>query len=352
MSPQTPIDDRPAEAAEHWHPGLAKAEASPVNPQELVEFPRCYELRAASGLSGKQLADRALVLNQVVFDLEHGRLASRTNARAVLRVLSESGASVGDEAAELVPHRFLPRCQTLRVSIFSLKRSRLAALAGVDAELVKGLEKGNSARLTEVMAVFQILRQYHRDVLRKDLDDSEIQLFPSDLPRPRLGPDGQGPTDLLSQSDLPSQNAKQALASSPPPVALSDQPDLEPGPEQGEQGLPPAETMPEAETAPTVPEARLDPGNEDGQSTPNQVPVPTPDAEEGIGQPDPTNRADVGPENAPEAAADLTEAAAPKVLGPENEGDPVTGNAAATEALGPNNEDDASPDNGPGPRGE
>lgn len=332
MSPQTQIEDRPAEAAQQWHPGLAKAEATAVHPQELVECPRCAELRVASGLSRKALADRAFVRTQVVFDLEHGWLASRTHARAVLRVLGEAGASVGDEADELVPNRFLPKCKTLRQKVW-LKINRLATLAGVDSELIEGLEKGKGAPLTEVMAVFQVLRQHHRDVLRKDLDEGEVRLFPPDLPRPPgIGPDGQGQTDTLSQ------DAVQALTSSlPVALAPSDrEPEPKPEHEQDEQDLPPPETMPEAETAPTVHEARLDPGNEDGQAMPNSTPVLTPDAEEGPDEPDETNRADVEPKDEP----DVVEAVAAEALGPESEGNPLPDDVAATEALGPPNEED------------
>ncbi len=323
MSPQTAIEDRPAEAAPHGHPGLSKVEATAVHPQELVECTRCAELRAASGLSLQDLAKRAIVPTKVIFDLEHGLWASRTHARAVLRVLTEAGASVGGEADELIAHRFLPNCRTLREKV-RLKQNRLAALAGVDADLIKNrLERGKSGRLTDVESVFQVLRQHHQDLLGTELDWGEIRFFPSDLPRPRLGPDGQGPTDTLSQDAVQSPT-------SPLPVALAPS-DHEPKPAQSEPDIPPPEQMPDA--APTVHEARLDPGNEDGQPIPNPIPVPTPDAEEGIGQPDPTNRADVEPADAPAASADVVEAAATEALGPENGGDPPT-------------------DNGPGPRGD
>jgi len=293
-------------------------EALPLHPDSVrVECPRCGELRAASGLSRKVLAEQAVVAPRVIFDLEHGWQASRAQARALLQALGQAGVAVGDEGDELVPHRFLPNCKTLRQKV-KLRQNRLAVLAGVDAELIEDLEKGRSGRQTQVEAVFQVLRQHHRDRLRKDLGKGEMHLLPPDLPQPRLGYLQRRPTDPVSRNVLPSPMQPVAGASIEPSVRA-------PEPGQSEHDLSPPEFLSEA--APVVPEAGLAPHSEEGHRMPSPAAVPTPDAGAGTDEPDVSNRIDVQAtdESAAadaELAAGGTAAAAADVLEPESRGAP------------------------------
>jgi transcriptional regulator with XRE-family HTH domain len=150
---------------------------------EQVELPRCAALREAANLSIQQLADQAGVRPTVVSTLERGETCRRPQVKQVLDALIATISESIDADQELVPHRYMPNCETLRQKLH-WKRNLLATRSGVERSVIDALEKRKSVPLEQAIFVFRTLEVAFRDQLRMGLSESELCVGPDEKPVP------------------------------------------------------------------------------------------------------------------------------------------------------------------------
>lgn len=187
---------------------------------ERVALPRCAELAKSVNLSSASLADAAGVGRSVIHTLESDEAVSRDHAERVYRALKAAGAAIEDAADALVPHRFMPNCESLRQRLH-WRRSKLVAEAGVDMGSVERLERNQSAPANQVERIFDVLRGVHSERFGHHISTSEVCLDSSDLPFPPLF---DIPTETAPKAAAPAATAHPGNPAEPETAHASDEP--------------------------------------------------------------------------------------------------------------------------------